>query len=217
MREGPEPTRRFKAAGAAAAALAVVAAAVAVLYGKAPAPGKAEGDCPAASAATRARLAPLAAGELAALALDAAPRPAPSIAFLAPDGRKLTLADFRGRALLLNLWATWCAPCRAETPALDRLQAQAGDKDFEVVAVDVDTTRPERRDAFLDGLGVKALTRYADPSGDALEALRAAGKALGLPTTLLIDQAGCELGVVAGAVKWDSPEALKLVAALKGG
>ena len=67
------------------------------------------------------------------------------------------------------------------------------------------------------GIGVKALARYADPSGDALERLRAAGKALGLPTTLLIDKAGCELGVVAGAVKWDSPDALKLVEALKGG
>jgi thiol-disulfide isomerase/thioredoxin len=216
MRENPEARRRFKAAGAAAAALAALAV-VAVLYGKAPAPGKAEGDCPAASAAARARLAPLAEGELAALAVNAAPRPAASIAFLAPDGRKLTLADFRGRALLLNLWATWCAPCRAETPALDRLQAKAGGNDFEVVAVDVDTTRLERRDAFLDGLGVKALTRYADPSGDALDAMRAAGKALGLPTTLLIDAAGCELGAVAGAVKWDSPDALKLVEALKGG
>jgi thiol-disulfide isomerase/thioredoxin len=216
MRENPEWTRRMKTTAVAAVALAALTA-VAVLYGKAPAPGKADGDCPAASAATRARLAPLVAGEVAALAIDGAPRPAEPIAFLAPDGRKLTLADFRGRALLLNLWATWCAPCRAETPALDRLQAKEGGNDFEVVAVDVDTTRLERRDAFLDGLGVKALTRYADPSGDALDRLRAAGRALGLPTTLLIDKAGCELGVVAGAVKWDSPDALKVVEALKGG
>jgi len=101
---------------------------------------------------------------------------------------------------------------RARSPA-----GEAGAKDFQVVAVNVDTTRLERRDAFLDGLGVKALTRYADPSGDALDAMRAAGKALGLPTTLLIDKAGCELGAVAGAVKWDSPDALKVVEALKGG
>jgi thiol-disulfide isomerase/thioredoxin len=188
-----------------------------VLYGKAPAPGKADADCPASSAQLGARLAPLARDEIAALAVDKNPRPAARIAFDGPEGAKLTLADFRGRAVLLNLWAIWCAPCRAETPALDRLQAKAGDKDFEVVAVDVDTSRLDRPKAFLDGLGVKALTRYADPSGDALDRLRAAGKALGLPTTVLIDKEGCELGVVAGAVKWDSPDALKVVEALKGG
>jgi len=199
-----------------AVALAALAA-LAVLYGKAPSPGKAEADCPASSAQLSARLAPLARGEIAALAVEMNPRPEARITFDGPEGAKLTLADFRGRAVLLNLWANWCVPCRAEMPALDRLQAKAGAKDFQVVAVNVDTTRLERRDAFLDGLGVKALTRYADPSGDALDAMRAAGKALGLPTTLLIDAAGCELGAVAGAVKWDSPDALKLVEALKGG
>ena len=215
MNENDKRNRQIGAAGGAVALAAL--ATLGVLYGKAPAPGKADADCPASSAQLSARLAPLARGEIAALAVDKNPRPAARIAFDGPEGAKLTLADFRGRAVLLNLWATWCAPCRAETPALDRLQAKAGDKDFEVVAVDVDTTRLDRPKAFLDGLGVKALTRYADPSGDALDAMRAAGKALGLPTTLLIDAAGCELGAVAGAVKWDSPDALKVVEALKGG
>ena len=128
-----------------------------------------------------------------------------------------TVADFRGRALLLNLWATWCAPCRAEMPALDRLQAKAGDKGFEVVAVNVDTARLERRGPFLDGIGVKSLARYADPSGDAFETLRKNGKALGLPVTMLIDREGCEIGVVAGAANWDSTDALSLIDALKGG
>jgi hypothetical protein len=102
-------------------------------------------------------------------------------------------------------------------PALDRLQAEAGDKGFEVVAVNVDTARLERRGPFLDGIGVKSLTRYADPSGDAFETLRESGKALGLPVTMLIDKDGCELGVVAGAANWDSPDALSLIGALKGG
>ena len=129
----------------------------------------------------------------------------------------MTLADFKGRALVLNLWATWCVPCRAEMPALDHLQAEAGNKDFEVVAVDVDTARLERAPAFLDGIGVKALARYADPSGDLLEKLRVAGTALGLPTSVLIDKEGCQLGAVAGAAKWDSDDALAAVKALAGG
>ena len=109
--------------------------------------------------------------------------------------------------MLLNLWATWCVPCRAEMPALDKLQAEKGGKDFEVVAVNVDTARLERRAAFLDGIGVKALPRYADPSGDAFETLRRDGKALGLPVSLLIDRDGCEVAAVAGPLPgtWRTP------------
>jgi thiol-disulfide isomerase/thioredoxin len=102
-------------------------------------------------------------------------------------------------------------------PALDRLQAKAGAKNFEVVAVNVDTARLDRPNVFLDGIGVKSLARYADPSADAFEGLRVAGRALGLPTSLLIDKDGCELGIVAGPVNWDSDDAAKAVEALKGG
>jgi Redoxin len=102
-------------------------------------------------------------------------------------------------------------------PALDRLQAKAGGSDFEVVAVNVDTARLERAPAFLDEIGVKTLMRYSDPSADAFEALRLSGKALGLPTSLLIDKEGCEIGVVAGPANWDSPDAVAAVAALRGG
>ena len=119
--------------------------------------------------------------------------------------------------MLLNLWATWCVPCRAEMPALDRLQAAKGGQDFEVVAVNVDTARLERRAAFLDSVGVKALARYADPSGDVFETLRRDGKALGLPVTLVIDKDGCEVGAIEGGAKWDSAEAEALVRVLKGG
>jgi thiol-disulfide isomerase/thioredoxin len=198
------------------APLALAAVAVAVLYGKAAAPGKAP-ECSAASKAVAAKLAPLAKGEIAALAVDAEPHPALPLSFDAPGGKKETLADFKGRALLVNLWATWCVPCRAEMPALDRLQAKAGGPDFEVVAINVDTARLERAPAFLDGIGVKTLTRYADPSADAFETLRLAGKALGLPTSLLIDKDGCEIGVVAGPADWDKPDAVAAVTALKGG
>jgi thiol-disulfide isomerase/thioredoxin len=197
-------------------ALAVVAAG-AVLYGTVAPAGKAVSDCPADSAKLAARLAPFAKGELAALQLSSEPRRAIQVAFERDGGAKLTVADFKGRPILLNLWATWCIPCRAEMPALDRLQAAKGGPGFEVVAVNVDTARLERRAAFLDSVGVKSLTRYADPSGDAFETLHKDGKALGLPVTLVIDKDGCEVGAVEGGAKWDSAEARALVETLKGG
>ena len=198
-------------------ALAAAVAAGAVLYGTLQPAGKAASDCPADSAKLAATLKPLAKGELAALQVASEPRRAIDIAFQRDDGGKLTLADFRGRPILLNLWATWCVPCRAEMPALDRLQAAKGGPGFEVVAVNVDTARLERRAAFLDSVGVKTLTRYSDSSGDAFETLHKDGKALGLPVTLVIDKDGCEIGSVEGGAKWDSAEAQALVAALKGG
>ena len=179
--------------------------------------GKAASDCPADSARLAATLAPMAKGELAALTVAREPQRPEQFAFQREDGGKLTLADFRGRAVLLNLWATWCVPCRVEMPALDRLQAAKGGPGFEVVAVNVDTARLERRAAFLDSIGVKSLARFSDPSGDAFETLRKDGKALGLPVTLVIDKDGCEVGAVEGGAKWDSAEAKALVEALQGG
>jgi thiol-disulfide isomerase/thioredoxin len=210
----PPPRRRFMIP--VLGALAVVAAG-AVLYGTVAPARKAASDCPADSAKLAARLAPLAKGELAALQVASEPQRAIEIAFQRDDGGKLTLADFKGRPILLNLWATWCVPCRAEMPALDRLQAAKGGPGFEVVAVNVDTAKLERRAAFLDSVGVKSLKRYSDSSGDAFETLHKDGKALGLPVTLVIDKDGCEVAAVEGGAKWDSAEAQALVAAMKGG
>ena len=210
-----QPRRRFVLAPILGA-LAVVAAG-AVLYGTVAPAGKAASDCPADSAKLAARLAPLAKGELAALQVASEPRRAEQFAFERDGGGKLTVADFKGRPILLNLWATWCAPCRAEMPTLDKLQAASGDSGFEVVAVNVDTARLEKRGAFLDSVGAKTLVRYADPSGDAFETMRKAGRALGLPVTLVIDKNGCEVAAVEGGAKWDSAEAQALVQALKGG
>jgi thiol-disulfide isomerase/thioredoxin len=210
------PPRRRRFVIPALGALALVAAG-AVLYGTVAPAGKVASDCPADSAKLAARLAPLAKGELAALQVASEPRRAEQFGFERDGGAKLTLADFHGRAVLLNLWATWCAPCRAEMPTLDRLQADKGGPGFEVVAVNVDTARLEKRGAFLDNVGAKTLVRYADPSGDAFETLRKAGRALGLPVTLVIDRHGCELAAVEGGAKWDSAEAQALVEALKGG
>ncbi len=200
---------------AVVAALAVLLGA-AVLYGKGLGGGKDEAAaCPAAKAVA-ARLAPLAHGEVAALNVNKNPKPAVDISFDGADGKKLTLASFKGRNVLLNLWATWCVPCRSEMPALDRLQAKLGGADFEVVAVNIDTSRLDRPKAFLIDAGVKSLASYSDSSADSFEALRVAGKALGLPTSLLIGPDGCELAVMAGPAQWDSEDAAKVVAAMVG-
>lgn len=170
----------------------------------------------ATARSTAERLAPLARGEVAALAVDDNPRPLADLSFDAPQRQKLGLADFRGRTVLLNLWATWCIPCRQEMPALDRLQARLGGADFEVVAIDIDTARLDRRQAFLDQAGVKSLTFYADPSADVFERLKQAGKVVGLPTTLLLDRQGCTLATMAGPAQWDSPDGVNLVMAALG-
>ena len=108
------------------------------------------------------------------------------------------------------LGAAKIAPKAVIDPARDN-------PEFQVVAVNVDTARLDRPDAFLDQIGVNALTRYADPSGDSFETLRLAGKALGLPTSLIIDKDGCELGIVAGPVNWDAADSRAAIKALTGG
>jgi thiol-disulfide isomerase/thioredoxin len=211
----PAPRRRLTAL----AALAVVlVAAAGVLYGIYAQGGKetAPAECGPA-AATVQRLAPLVKGEIAALALAKTPRLATPIHFTGPDGGEKTLADFRGRTVLVNLWATWCVPCREEMPALDRLQARLGSPSFEVVAVNIDTARLERRKSFLNEAGVQHLASYADPSADVFQVLKKAGKVLGLPTTMLIDPAGCELGLMPGPADWSSADALNLLGAASGG
>lgn len=132
----------------------------------------------------------------------AEPRALPEIHFADDRGHDLTLADLRGRVVLLNLWATWCVPCRREMPALDRLEATLGGPGFEVVALSIDRRGLAAIQPFFKELGLKALHLYADQSGKAAGALGAPG----LPTTLLIDRQGRELGRVVGPADWDDPK-----------
>lgn len=199
-----------------ALAAAAAAAALGVLYGTMPQIGKESASACAASAQTASRIAPHAKGEVASLVVSKSPAPAVAITFDGPDGARLALENFRGKALLVNLWATWCLPCRAEMPALDRLQAKLGGDAFEVVTINIDTARLERREAFWKETGLSSLTFYADPKADVFQTLKRAGKAVGLPTTLLIDAKGCEVGVMAGPAEWDSDDAIRLVSALLG-
>jgi len=144
------------------------------------------------------------------------PEPAPPLAFDNSDGRRVTLADFRGRTILLNLWATWCEPCRREMPALARLQAELGSSRFEVVAVNIDTRNLHRPKAWLAETGVSGLAYYSDPEAKVFQDLRQAGQAEGMPTTLLIDAHGCRLGTMAGPAEWSSPDARALIQAALG-
>ena len=202
------------------ALLAIVALSVAVLYGISGLPGKEASASGAksceASVARLPQIASAAQGEVAAFNALKSPRPLVEISFEGPDGAPKKMSDFRGKAVLLNLWATWCVPCREEMPSLDRLQAAAGGRDFEVVAVNIDTARLERRQQFLSDIGVTSLAFYADSSADVFQVLKRAGKVVGLPTTILIDAQGCEIGALAGAAAWDSPDARKLIGAVLG-
>ncbi len=115
--------------------------------------------------------------------------------------------------MLVNVWATWCVPCRAEMPTLDRLQAARGGKDFQVAAVNIDLNNPERAKAFLAEIGVKNLAFYSDPTTGLFNQLKGRGLGFGLPTTVLVDGKGCRLGVVEGPAEWDSPDARALIEA----
>jgi thiol-disulfide isomerase/thioredoxin len=174
--------------------------------------GEVTPDCAGALAAAG-RVAPLAGGEIAAFRVATAPDPLGSLAFKTPDGADTTLASFAGKTVLLNLWATWCVPCRAEMPTLDRLQAELGGDDFAVLAVNVDVKNPERARAFLDEIGVSRLAFYADPSFAIFNDLKKRGLAFGLPSTILVDGKGCRIGGVEGPAEWDSEEAKALIRA----
>jgi thiol-disulfide isomerase/thioredoxin len=159
------------------------------------------------------RIAPLAQGEVAAFAPAKQPFRVPNVAFKDAQGHDKTLADWRGRTVLLNLWATWCVPCRREMPALDALQAKLGSADFEVVAVNIDTRDPQKPRNFLKDADISHLAFFSDDSAHVFEDLKAAGKAFGMPTTLIVDRSGCEIGNMAGPAEWSSPDGVKLVSA----
>ncbi len=176
------------------------------------APPAADGDAAcAASAKIASSVRDLAKGEVAAMTIAAKPEPVPDYAFDGPDGAPVSLGSFKGKTTLFNIWATWCVPCRAEMPALDRLQEAFAGQNFQIVAVNVDTTRLERPKAFLAEAGVKSLTYYGDPKANVFFEMKQSGKALGLPTTLLIGPDGCQIGLLNGPAAWDSADAKALI------
>ncbi|HWP26787.1 MAG TPA: TlpA disulfide reductase family protein [Xanthobacteraceae bacterium] len=194
--------------------VAGVAVGLVAVYGMGRLLRNAGGDASCAAAVETARkIAPFVKGEIAALTPATRPLRLPELSFQDDKGQTKALADWRGRTVLLNLWATWCVPCRKEMPALDALQEKLGGPEFEVVAVNIDTRDPEKPKAWLEEVGIKRLAYYADPSAKVFQDLKAAGKALGMPTTLLVDGAGCEIATLSGPAEWASEDAVALVKA----
>ena len=155
-------------------------------------------------------------GAVAAMLAADPPQSLKSLAFNGPDGTPMTLGDLAGRTLLVNLWATWCHPCREEMPSLDRLQAEIGGDDFEVVAVNVDTGDDLKPRKFLDETGIEALGYYRDATLGLFNELKSRGLALGLPVTMLIDEDGCLLAHMNGPADWASPDAKRFLAGVTG-
>ncbi len=149
----------------------------------------------------------LSTGEMSNFVFKASPEPLDDVTFVDGDEKPVSLADFKGRVVLLNLWATWCAPCRKEMPGLDRLQAEMGSDQFEVVALSVDRAGVAASQKFLDQINVKNLVTYVDPTARVSKPLRV----VGMPTTILIDRDGREVGRLIGPAEWDTEEAKRLI------
>lgn len=147
------------------------------------------------------------AGQMKKFTLHPSPRPAPEAPFKTKDGVATGLADFRGRVLLVNYWATWCSPCVAEMPSLDRLEAALGGADFAVLPVSSDRGGLKLVEPFYTKIGLKHLPIYLDQD---MKFTRGSG-VRALPTTLIIDRAGREVGRMEGEAAWDAPEAQALI------
>jgi thiol-disulfide isomerase/thioredoxin len=142
------------------------------------------------------KLAPLAHGEVAALTMATTPLKLPDLAFEDADGKPKKLSDWRGRTVLVNLWATWCVPCRKEMPALD-----------------IDTRDPDKPRNFLKEEKLTRLGFFSDPKAKVFQDLKSIGRALGMPTSVLVDGQGCEIATIAGPADWASDDAVKLISA----
>ena len=152
-------------------------------------------------------------GELTAFVFKKKRVEVAEINFTDGEGKPLTLAEWKGRVVLLNLWATWCAPCRKEMPGLDRLQGAMGGEDFEVVALSVDRKGIGPSAKFLKEVGAKSLKLYVDDTSKSMFEMRARG----LPATYLIDREGRLIGQLVGPAEWDTEEAKALIeATIKG-
>ena len=146
-------------------------------------------------------------GSVGGLRVHAATRPLPDLRFADGKGTPTSLAAFRGKVVLLNVWATWCPPCRKEMPTLDRLQAALGGVDFAVVTLSIDEAGTPAVQAFLMQTGIKHLHPYLDTFGEASASLGAGG----IPLTLLIDRDGREIGRKLGPAEWDHPRMVELI------
>ncbi|HEY8163586.1 MAG TPA: TlpA disulfide reductase family protein [Methylocystis sp.] len=189
----------------------IAAAGAGFLYAGGPSVKEARAEDCAGAAKMAEAVKDLATGEVAAMNISKQPERLNDYAFVDPEGKPISLSAFKGKTVLLNIWATWCVPCRAEMPELDKLQADLGSDKFQVVTVNIDTARLDRPKKFFEETGVKALTLYADPKAKIFFELKQAGKALGLPVTVLVDPEGCQIGLMNGPANWHSADAKALL------
>ncbi len=154
-------------------------------------------------------------GEVAAVRALEEPFDAKTIGFKDESGKAVSIADFSGKTLLVNVWATWCVPCRAEMPALDALEHQEGGGDFAVVPISVDMGDIEKPKAFYTETNLQSLPLYHDGSLSTFNDLKSKGVTLGLPVSLLVGPDGCAKGVITGPAEWASPDAIRLIEAVK--
>ncbi|HTM77110.1 MAG TPA: TlpA disulfide reductase family protein [Devosia sp.] len=157
-------------------------------------------------------------GELAGLNGTGEGRGYSTLAFKDATGAPKTIADFKGKAMLVNFWATWCIPCREEMPALDALAAKYNSDAFEVLTINLDPGDDgvAKGEAFLKDANLTNLPLYADGTLEAFKGLQQQAVAVGLPTTLILDKNGCELAVLPGPAEWDTPDGYKVIDALLG-
>ncbi|OUR76172.1 hypothetical protein A9Q83_15285 [Alphaproteobacteria bacterium 46_93_T64] len=149
-------------------------------------------------------------GEMKNVVIRENPTPLPDFSFKDSEGKSHNISDFQGKVVLINFWATWCAPCRKEMPSIDRLQGEMASDDFTVLAIGQDLQGIEKVSKFLKALKIKHLAAYNDKT---VKSGRAAG-VFGLPATLLIDRKGNELARLVGPAEWDSEEAKTLIRAV---
>ncbi|MBB3973071.1 thiol:disulfide interchange protein TlpA [Hansschlegelia beijingensis] len=213
MSEPPVRPRRSSARWGAVAVVLALGAGAFALYGIG---GRDKAAACEARPETLAAIRAAAVGELAGVVTPSAPRPLPAVSFKDENGADVGLDRFRGKIVLLNLWATWCAPCRREMPALDALEQQKGGADFAVVPVSFDLGSADKPKAFLKEIGAQNLPLYADPSGKMLQTMKSVGRGSGLPTTLILDRSGCEIAYLPGPAEWASAEGMKLIDAALG-
>lgn len=150
-------------------------------------------------------------GELAAMRIAQKPVPLAHVGFQLDNGDDTSFGNWKDRVVLLNIWATWCGPCREEMPDLAKLQEEYGGEDFEVLALNVDRNGGHKPQEFLESINATALGLYIDPSNKTFQNLRSKGLVFGLPTTMIIDAQGCVQGVLAGIAHWDSDDARNLI------
>ncbi|WP_349956422.1 TlpA disulfide reductase family protein [Rhizobium sp. ZPR3] len=200
------------------AAVAGVIAGAAAVYVKEAGYGNGIGETASADQCGAAKdraaaLRPFTKGQVAAMSVPPAPISLQGVSFKGGDGQPLSISSFAGKTVLLNVWATWCVPCREEMPALNALEKSVGSDKFEVVAVNIDTGDDEKTKAFRTEYAIDKLGYYRDNTMGVFNVLKKQGLAFGLPVTLLIDNKGCLLSAMNGPAVWDSEDAKNLVKA----